>query len=135
MHAHALKNTNTANPGQFLSAKMTKQLAMLGIVSVLAIAGIFVLVDGLLKDISVTGQPWVLRTESGVEVLQGEMPTISVCRNTVYCLGQATYTCCKHDGSSCVIPTPEEQSIGSCPKTHRSRCVCGEAYEAYLEEK
>lgn len=115
---------------------MNKQLVVLGIVAVLAVAGITILVDGLLAEMSgVTGQAWTMRVESGVEVLQGEMPTISVCRNTVYCDGAATYTCCAHDALSCVLPTEAEQRQGSCPLTHRSRCVCGEAYDAYLEEK
>lgn len=112
-----------------------KQLAILGVVSVLAIMGMFFLIDSTLNEFSATGQAWTLRVESGVEVLQGEMPTISVCENTVYCDGQSTYTCCKHNGMECVVPTETEQSLGICPKTHRSRCVCGEAYEAYLEEK
>lgn len=108
---------------------------MLGIVSVLAVAGITLLINGFFSDPSVTGQAWTARVQSGVEVLQGEMPTISVCKNTVYCNGLSTYACCSHDGLSCVIPTQAMQSQGTCPLTHKSRCVCGEAYEAYLEEK
>jgi hypothetical protein len=95
----------------------------------------FFLINSALDDFNAAGQAWNLRVESGVEVLQGEMPTISVCQNTVYCNGQSTYTCCKHNGLECVIPTEAEQEARICPLTHRSRCVCGEAYDAYLEEK
>lgn len=58
-----------------------------------------------------------------------------VCRNTIPCYGLSTYTCCKHDGSECIIPPKEYRDVGACTNVQRSKCVCQEDYVAGLFER
>ncbi len=73
--------------------------------------------------------------ESGVVLLQTEPVVNDVCRNAVNCFGLSTFVCCMHDGRECIVPNKENRLAGSCPTTHRSRCLCREDYMANLFEK
>ncbi len=115
---------------------MDKSVALAGIFGILAIIGIVLFVNGFITGkVSYYPAGMQLRTESGVQVLQSEVVVNQVCRNAIFCEGQSRYVCCNHDGSSCAIPSAENQAAGSCPLSHRSRCQCREDYIAGLEEK
>lgn len=117
---------------------MNKSVALAGIFGILAIIGIVLFVNGFITGGVIEGYylPGMhIRTESGVQILQSDVVVNQVCRNAIFCDGQATYTCCKHDGTACTLPSDEDAARGSCPLTHRSRCQCREDYIAGLQEK
>jgi hypothetical protein len=120
---------------------MEKQVMLAGIFGITTIIAIVLLVNsantGLYwaDDYYVRPSGMQMRVESGVVVLQTEPVINEVCHNAAYCNGQATYSCCSHDSTSCIIPSQEDHTRGSCPSTHRSRCQCREDYVAGLIEK
>jgi hypothetical protein len=121
---------------------MSKQILITGIVAVIAIVAIVLIVDATLTGFVIGASDFYtrpsgmqMRLESGVVVLQSDVAVNSVCKNAIFCESQATYTCCRHDGTSCILPTAGEHLLGSCPKTHRSRCQCREDYVAGLVEE
>ncbi|MEM4240304.1 MAG: hypothetical protein QXM31_03445 [Candidatus Woesearchaeota archaeon] len=72
---------------------------------------------------------------SGVVFLRPDQVVNDVCRNAVNCYGLSDYTCCKHDGTDCMIPPEEYRAAGLCTYTHRSKCLCREDYIAGLVER
>jgi hypothetical protein len=119
---------------------MDKAIALTGIFGMIAIITIVLVVNSSLSgmvigadDYYVRPSGMTLRSESGVVVLQSEVVTSEMCRNTAFCNGQTRYTCCKHDGTGCILPL--DDTTGSCPLSHRSRCQCREDYVAGLVEK
>ncbi len=121
---------------------MDKSIALAGIFAVVAIIAIVLFVNSTITggiigadDFYVRPTGMQMRLESGVVVLQSDPAIIQVCRNAIACDGKASYTCCKHDGTVCVLPSAEDVARGGCPKAHRSRCQCKEDYVAGLIEK
>lgn len=121
---------------------MSKAILLTGIVAIVAIITMVLVVNTTLTGMVVGAQDFYtrpsgmqFRVESGVEFLQSEVVTGQMCKNAVFCQGQTTYTCCRHDGTSCILPTAGEHVLGACPRTHRSRCQCREDYIAGLIEE
>lgn len=122
---------------------MEKKIGLIGIVALVAIIVMVFVVNTTLSGMLInaddyyvrpSGMQW--RVESGVSILQSEPVINQVCRNTIPCGNtRITYTCCKHDGSGCILPSAADQSRGSCPLSYRSRCQCREDYVAGLIEK
>lgn len=127
---------------------MDKSIMIAGILAVIAIIGIVLFVNT-----SITGQVYYpynniyaqdfyvkpsgiqMETSSGVVLLQTDNVINNVCSNAVTCGNTGTYTCCKHDASACIVPDKGYQSLGSCPMTYRSKCLCREDYVAGLMER
>ncbi len=127
---------------------MDKAVMVAGIFAILAIVGIVLFVNS-----SVTGKVYYpynniyapdfyvkptgmqMDVSSGVVYLKSDQIINNVCMNTVLCGGKSPYVCCKHDGTECIVPPAEYQEAGSCPLTHRGRCLCKEDYMAGLIEK
>lgn len=124
---------------------MDKPIMITGIFAILAIIGIVLFVNNATisgRVISINADDFYvrptgmqMRVESGVMVLQSETPINSVCKNAIFCNGERSYTCCNHEGTSCILPSNDDANKGSCPLTHRSRCQCREDYIAGLVEK
>jgi len=115
-----------------------------GVFAILAIVGIVFIVNSSITgmyvdtygpDFYVRPSGMQMRVESGVAVLQSDVVVNQVCRNAVFCEGQARYVCCEHNAQSCQLPTAEQEAANVCPLTHRSRCLCREAYIADLFEQ
>jgi len=114
---------------------------LVGIFAILAIVSIVMVVNSPNVGLSIYDDSFYVRPsglhfneQSGVSVLQGDQPIVSSCSSTVFCDGNAPYTCCSQTSNTCVLPSKLEESKGSCPNTHRSRCQCREAYIADLFE-
>jgi len=123
--------------------KMEKKIMLVGIFALAAIVAIVLVVQNTLTgmvyfaadDYYVRPSGMQMRVESGVMVLQSDVVVNQVCRNAVACDGESRYTCCNHDGTSCIRPDQDDAARGSCPPTHRSRCQCREDYVAGLYER
>ncbi len=114
---------------------------LVGIFAILAIVSIVMVVNVPSTGLSIYDADYYVKpsgmhfnTQSGVTVLQGDQPIVSACSSTVFCDGEASYTCCQQDTGACVLPGKIDESKGACPSTHRSRCQCREAYIADLFE-
>lgn len=121
---------------------MEKNIMFVGIVGIAVIVGIVLFVNSTISGLYFAADDYYVRpsglqfrVESGVAVLQHDMPVISSCRNSAVCSGEAAYSCCNHDGSECILPAEAEESRGACPATHRARCQCREDYIAGLMER
>jgi hypothetical protein len=119
-----------------------KQIALAGIVAMIAIVTMVLVVQSSLTaqvigadDFYTQPSGMQMRLESGVVVLQSDVVTNSPCKNAVFCQNAAQYVCCRHDGTSCVLPEDGNRASGSCPLTHRNRCQCREDYIAGLVER
>ncbi|MEM2916426.1 MAG: hypothetical protein QXT19_03670 [Candidatus Woesearchaeota archaeon] len=127
---------------------MDKPVIVAGILAILAIVGIVFFVNSAMTgkfyypynniyadDFYVKPTSVRMDVASGVVFLRPDQVINNVCMNTVLCSGKSSYVCCKHDGTECIIPPKEYQESGSCPLTHRGRCLCKEDYLAGLVEK
>ena len=127
---------------------MNKSIMIAGIFAVIAIVGIVLFVNSTITgkvyypynniyadDFYVKPTGVKMGVASGTVYLQTEQVVNDVCRNAVNCFGLSTFVCCMHDGRECIVPAKEYRDAGSCPGTHRSRCLCREDYVAMLYEK
>jgi len=127
---------------------MDKAVMVAAIFAVIAIVGIVLFVGNSIsgqiyypynniyaQDFYVRPSGVQMETASGVVLLQTDNVINNVCSNAVNCGNTGTYTCCKHDGSSCIVPDPGFQEVGTCPMAHRSKCLCREDYIAGLVER
>jgi hypothetical protein len=127
---------------------MDKAVMVAGVFAIIAIVGIVLFVNSSInanvyypynniyaQDFYVKPTGVQMKTESGVVLLQTDSVINDVCRNTIVCGNTGTYTCCKHDGSGCIIPPPEYQQAGLCTNEYRGKCLCKEDYVAALMER
>jgi len=127
---------------------MDKTIMIAGIFAVIAIVGIVLFVNSTITgrvyypynniyadDFYVKPTGMKMDVASGTVFLRPDQVVSNVCMNAVECHGLSGYTCCKHDGTSCIIPPKEYRDAGMCPSSHRSRCLCREDYVAGLVEK
>jgi hypothetical protein len=127
---------------------MDKAIMVAGVFAIIAIVGIVLFVSGAInanvyypynniyaQDFYVRPSGVQMVVESGSVLLQTDSVINDVCRNTILCGNDAPYVCCKHDGTSCILPPIENQQAGSCTNLYRSKCLCKEDYVAALMER